>query len=119
MLPYRRYLPFSIASTFFLAIILVTGCARFPVVGTLPEGVTVARLTTSRPAISALLSPAAIRRSNHCGAAGLHVERLAEEGLVALLLANTPEAIARVESSYTGQFLDPVLRAGSRADPPR
>lgn len=40
------------------------------------------------------LAAAAIRRSNHCGAAGLHVERLAGEGLVALLLANTPEAIA-------------------------
>ncbi|WP_416379011.1 Ldh family oxidoreductase [Bosea sp. (in: a-proteobacteria)] len=35
-----------------------------------------------------------IRRSNHCGAAGLHVERLAEQGLVALLFANTPGAIA-------------------------
>ncbi|MDP3409670.1 Ldh family oxidoreductase [Bosea sp. (in: a-proteobacteria)] len=35
-----------------------------------------------------------IRRSNHCGAAGLHVERLAEQGLVSLLFANTPGAIA-------------------------
>ena len=35
-----------------------------------------------------------IRRSNHCGAAGLHVERLAEQGLVAMLYANTPGAIA-------------------------
>lgn len=37
---------------------------------------------------------APIRRSNHCGAAGLHVERLAEQGLVALLFANTPGAMA-------------------------
>lgn len=37
---------------------------------------------------------APIRRSNHCGAAGLHVERLAEQGLVAMLFANTPGAIA-------------------------
>lgn len=37
---------------------------------------------------------APIRRSSHCGAAGLHVERLAEQGLVALLFANTPGAIA-------------------------
>jgi (2R)-3-sulfolactate dehydrogenase (NADP+) len=36
----------------------------------------------------------AIRNSSHCGAAGLHVERLAEAGLVALLFANTPGAIA-------------------------
>jgi (2R)-3-sulfolactate dehydrogenase (NADP+) len=37
---------------------------------------------------------AAIRRSNHAGALGLPVERLADAGLVALMLANTPEAIA-------------------------
>ncbi|WP_186420890.1 Ldh family oxidoreductase [Bosea sp. CS1GBMeth4] len=40
------------------------------------------------------IAAAPIRRSNHCGAAGLHVERLAEQGLVALLFANTPGAIA-------------------------
>ncbi len=37
---------------------------------------------------------AAIRRSHHCGAAGHPVERLAEEGFVALIFANTPAAIA-------------------------
>lgn len=37
---------------------------------------------------------AAISRSNHAGAIGLHVEALAEQGLVVLMLANTPEAIA-------------------------
>jgi (2R)-3-sulfolactate dehydrogenase (NADP+) len=36
----------------------------------------------------------AIRRSHHCGQAGLHVERLAEKGLVAFLYANTPKAMA-------------------------
>ena len=40
------------------------------------------------------IAAAPVTRSNHCGAAGLHVERLAEKGLVALLFANTPEAIA-------------------------
>lgn len=40
------------------------------------------------------IAAAPIRRSSHCGAAGLHVERLAEQGLVALLFANTPGAIA-------------------------
>jgi (2R)-3-sulfolactate dehydrogenase (NADP+) len=35
-----------------------------------------------------------IRRSHHCGAAGHPVERLAEAGLVALMFANTPGAIA-------------------------
>ena len=37
---------------------------------------------------------AGIARSNHCGAAGLHVEGLAEAGLVALMFANTPAAMA-------------------------
>jgi (2R)-3-sulfolactate dehydrogenase (NADP+) len=37
---------------------------------------------------------AAVRRSHHCGAAGLHVERLARAGLAALLFANTPQGIA-------------------------
>jgi len=37
---------------------------------------------------------APIRRSHHCGAAGHPVEHLAEGGLVALLFANTPAAIA-------------------------
>jgi (2R)-3-sulfolactate dehydrogenase (NADP+) len=36
----------------------------------------------------------AIRRSHHCGAAGHVVERLANVGLPALMLANTPAAIA-------------------------
>lgn len=40
------------------------------------------------------LACAAIRRSHHCGQLGAHVERLAERGLVALMVANTPKAIA-------------------------
>ncbi len=40
------------------------------------------------------IGAAAIRRSNHCGAAGLHVERLAHHGLIALMFANTPGAMA-------------------------
>lgn len=37
---------------------------------------------------------AAIRRSHHCGALGLVVEKLAQAGLVSLAFANTPGAIA-------------------------
>jgi len=37
---------------------------------------------------------AAITRSHHCGTAGHPVERLADAGLVALMFANTPAAIA-------------------------
>lgn len=40
------------------------------------------------------LGVAAIRRSHHCGAAGHPVERLSEAGLVAMMFANTPGAIA-------------------------
>src|SRR5947209_15622797 len=40
------------------------------------------------------IAAAAISRSNHAGSCGRHVERLAEQGLVALFFANTPEAIA-------------------------
>ena len=40
------------------------------------------------------VASAAIHRSHHCGAAGHPVERLAERGLVAMMFANTPAAIA-------------------------
>jgi (2R)-3-sulfolactate dehydrogenase (NADP+) len=40
------------------------------------------------------IAAAGIRRSHHCGAAGHPVEKLAAEGLVALMFANTPGAIA-------------------------
>jgi (2R)-3-sulfolactate dehydrogenase (NADP+) len=40
------------------------------------------------------IAAAPIRRSHHCGAAGHPVERLAGQGFVALLFANTPAAIA-------------------------
>lgn len=40
------------------------------------------------------IAAAGIRRSHHCGAAGLPVEALAEAGCVAILFANTPAAMA-------------------------
>jgi (2R)-3-sulfolactate dehydrogenase (NADP+) len=40
------------------------------------------------------VAAAAIQRSSHCGAAGLPVDRLAQAGLVALMFANTPAAMA-------------------------
>jgi (2R)-3-sulfolactate dehydrogenase (NADP+) len=40
------------------------------------------------------IAVAALHRSHHVGQAGLHVERLAERGLVALMFANTPKAMA-------------------------
>ena len=40
------------------------------------------------------IAVAAITHSHHCGAAGYHVEALAHKGLIGLLFANTPKAIA-------------------------
>ncbi len=40
------------------------------------------------------LAAAAVRRSHHCGAAGHPVEALAAQGLVAILFANAPAAMA-------------------------
>ncbi|MCJ2063358.1 Ldh family oxidoreductase [Methylobacterium sp. J-088] len=40
------------------------------------------------------IAAAGLRRSHHCGAAGRPVEALAEQGCVALLVANTPAAMA-------------------------
>ncbi len=37
---------------------------------------------------------AAVRRSHHCGALGLVVEQLADAGLIGLMVANTPSAMA-------------------------
>ncbi len=41
-----------------------------------------------------LVAAAAVWNSHHCGVLGYHVERLARCGLVALMVANTPKAIA-------------------------
>jgi (2R)-3-sulfolactate dehydrogenase (NADP+) len=48
------------------------------------------------PALAAStgIAAAAFRRSHHCGVVGRHVEHLAEQGLVALMFANTPAAMA-------------------------
>ncbi|GMG81381.1 Ldh family oxidoreductase [Paralimibaculum aggregatum] len=40
------------------------------------------------------IAAAAIRRSHHCGSLGLQVGALAEAGLMALMVANTPKAMA-------------------------
>ncbi|PIE55802.1 MAG: sulfolactate dehydrogenase [Desulfobulbus propionicus] len=40
------------------------------------------------------IAVAAVKNSHHCGMAGYHVEKLARKGLVGLLFANTPKAIA-------------------------
>jgi (2R)-3-sulfolactate dehydrogenase (NADP+) len=54
---------------------------------------------------------AAIRRSSHCGAAGHPVERLANEGLVALMFVNTPGAMAPWGGSKAVLGTNPVAFA--------
>jgi (2R)-3-sulfolactate dehydrogenase (NADP+) len=49
--------------------------------------------------------------SHHCGQAGRHVERLAEEGLVAFLYANTPSAMAFHGGSRPRMGTDPLAFA--------
>jgi (2R)-3-sulfolactate dehydrogenase (NADP+) len=57
---------------------------------------------------------AAITRSHHCGAAGYHVEALAKHGLVGLMFANTPKAIAPWGGT-TGVFgTNPIAFAAPR-----
>jgi (2R)-3-sulfolactate dehydrogenase (NADP+) len=55
-------------------------------------GLAIEKLVALTPKTGVAL--ATITRSHHCGAAGHHVEALAREGLVALMFANTPKAIA-------------------------
>jgi (2R)-3-sulfolactate dehydrogenase (NADP+) len=56
--------------------------------------ITLAETILPEMARAAGIACAGITRSHHCGAAGHPVERLAETGLVAMLFANTPAAIA-------------------------
>jgi (2R)-3-sulfolactate dehydrogenase (NADP+) len=52
-----------------------------------------------------------IARSHHCGAAGHPVERLAQAGLVAMLFANTPGAIAPWGGARPAFGTDPIAFA--------
>lgn len=62
------------------------------------------------------IAVAAVTRSHHCGAAGYHVEALARNGLVGLLFANTPRAIAPW-GGKTGVFgTNPIAFAAPRKD---
>ena len=53
-----------------------------------------ARTALVEMAKSQVVALAAVYNSHHFGQGGYHVERLAEEGLVALMLGNSPQAIA-------------------------
>ena len=62
------------------------------------------------------IAVAAVTDSHHCGAAGYHVEALARKGLVGLMFANTPRAIAPWGGD-TGVFgTNPIAFAAPRKD---
>jgi (2R)-3-sulfolactate dehydrogenase (NADP+) len=61
---------------------------------------------------------AGIRRSHHCGAAGHPVEHLAEGGLVALLFANTPAAMAPWQGTKPLFGTNPIAFACPLPDAP-
>jgi (2R)-3-sulfolactate dehydrogenase (NADP+) len=62
------------------------------------------------------IAVAPVRRSHHCGAAGQPVERLAHAGLVAILFANTPAAIAPWGGNRALFGTNPVAFAAPRAN---
>lgn len=64
------------------------------------------------------VAAAAVRRSHHCGAMGLVVEHLAEAGLVAFMVANTPAAIAPWGGSRALFGTNPIACAFPRAGLP-
>jgi (2R)-3-sulfolactate dehydrogenase (NADP+) len=64
------------------------------------------------------LAAAGVFRSHHAGALGLVVERLAEQGLVALMLANTPSAMAPWGGARAVLGTNPIAFAAPRSDGP-
>jgi (2R)-3-sulfolactate dehydrogenase (NADP+) len=64
------------------------------------------------------IAAASITRSGHCGAMGLVVERLANKGLIALLLANTPAAMAAWGGHRALLGTNPIACAFPRIDAP-
>jgi len=64
------------------------------------------------------LAAAAVFHSHHCGALGHHVERLAQHGLVALMVTNTPKAIAPWGGTAGVFGTNPIGFAAPRKDKP-
>ncbi|MEM9343681.1 MAG: Ldh family oxidoreductase [Pseudomonadota bacterium] len=64
------------------------------------------------------MAAAAIWRSHHCGQLGAHVERLAERGFAALMVANTPKAMAPWGGHAALFGTNPIAFAAPRADRP-
>jgi (2R)-3-sulfolactate dehydrogenase (NADP+) len=78
----------------------------------------VARKELRRMVADSVVAVAGIHHSHHFGQAGYHVERLAEQGLVALMVGNSPQAMAPWGGS-TGIFgTNPIAFAAPRRDHP-
>ena len=72
----------------------------------------------TKTADDAGIAAAAIVQSNHAGAVGQHVERLADAGLIALFFANTPKAIAPWGGAHALFGTNPIAFAAPRRDGP-
>ena len=59
-----------------------------------------------------------VYRSHHCGQLGAHVEKLANAGVVALMVANSPPAMAPWGGSTALFGTNPIAFAAPRADGP-
>ena len=64
------------------------------------------------------IAAVAIGNSHHCGVAGHHVERLAERGVIGLLLANTPAAMAPWGGTRATFGTNPIAFAAPRHSAP-
>ncbi len=64
------------------------------------------------------IAAVAITRSNHAGAVGLHVETLANQGLLAMFFANTPKAIAPTGGARALFGTNPIAFAAPRSSGP-
>ena len=62
------------------------------------------------------IAAAAITNSHHCGQLGAHVERLADRGLLALMVANTPKAMAPWGGNAALFGTNPIAFAAPRSD---
>lgn len=64
------------------------------------------------------MAAAGFVRSHHFGVAGRHVERLAEKGLIALTVSNTPQAMAAWGGKRAIFGTNPIAFAAPRRDAP-
>ncbi len=67
---------------------------------------------------SQVIGLAAVHHSHHFGQGGYHVERLAEQGLVALMVGNSPQAIAPWGGSRGLFGTNPIALAAPRREAP-